>query len=307
VREVFKRPAGTKGGGVRAASNAWLNMVLGLLELPKAIQNRVHNNDIGLAAAYKLMKAPADKRIAILERAEAEAETVRETEEKEEKKFEALESKIQEATAKETEAVTKLDHEGIELDLAEKSVIEKQEAAQVAYKKEQEAFAAVTRAKNADAKKKAQEVVKKAGEARRAAETDAKAAEGRRAAAQRAIEKAHESKEKFSKTAAELKEKLEQARAAAVSPKVKAAPKGKVSPGAIAKAAKAEGVEAGRKRLTGAEMRKCIEDLALITSYPKVAAIGVAIKECFDSATTDGQMVKKLAAIVGETKSAARK
>jgi len=82
---------------------------------------------------------------------------------------------------------------------------------------------------------------------------------------------------------------------------------GKVSPKAIEKAAKAEGVDGARKKLTGPEMRKCIEDLALVTSYPKVAAIGQAIKECFDSITTDGQMSKKLAAITGELKATSRK
>jgi len=307
VREVFKRPAGTKGGGLKAASNAWLNMVLGLLELPKAIQTRVHNNDLGLASAYRLMKAPADKRLAILERAEKEQEGIRETEEREEKKFEALESKIEDVTKKEAEATTALDTETAELELADKNVAEKQEAAQALYRKEQDAQAAIARAKTEDAKKKAKDLLKKATEARKAAEVSAKAAESDRQQAQRKINKAKENKEKFSKTAAELKAKLEAAREAATQPAKKAKGDGKVSPKAIEKAAKAEGVDGARKKLTGPEMRKCIEDLALVTSYPKVAAIGQAIKECFDSITTDGQMSKKLAAITGELKATSRK
>lgn len=306
VREVFRRPVGTKGGGVQPASNAWLNMVLALLDLPKALQARIHAGDIGLAAAYRLMKAPADKRLAILERAEKESESVREAEEREEKKFSVLETKIKETTEKEARATETIDHETAELEIAEKAVQESQETAAQLYAKEREASAAVQRAKTDEAKKKAKEAVKRAIEARKAAETDAKSAEDRRTAAQKAIDKAKETAEKLAKAAADLRAKLEAAREArAAQPKAKK--DGKVSPKAIDKAAKAEGVEGGKKRLTGAEMRKCIEDLSLLTSYPKVAAIGVAIKECFDSTTTEKEMVKKLAAIVGESKPASRK
>lgn len=304
VREIFTRPAGTRGGGIAPASEAWLNMILSLLDFPASIQERIHNNDIGLGAAYRLSKAPADKWEEILKRAEGEVESVRTTEEKEEKKFAELEGKIQEATTKETEAVTKVDHAKIELELAEKRLAEVQDEAKSLYAKEQAAQVAVQQAKPKE-KKAAQDKLKKASEARKAAETDAKTFEGKRIVAVKTFEMEQRTATKHQTAAQELQEKLDAMRAkapVAATPKKKA----KITASAVDKGAKAAGVDTGTVKLKGPEMRKFIEDLALNVSYPKVAAIGNAIKEHFAGVTTEKQVLTKLSGITGE-KAAAKK
>lgn len=302
VRDVFKRPIGAKGG-VAPASNAWLNMVLALLDLPKAIRDRVHNGDIGIAAAYKLMKAPADKRIAILEAAEKEMERVRESEDKEEKRFANLEEKVTKADADREKAEQELANAGAEVELAEKARQEAEERAADLYRKEQEAQRSASSAKSEEAKKKAKDSLKKAAEARKAAEKEAKDAESKLQAAQKSALKAKESTDKFAKAVEDGRKRLEDARAAQAAKAPKAAKKdGKVSPKAVAKAAKAAGVDQGVKKLTGPEMRKLIDDLSLVESYPKVAAVGKVIKACFDGIDTDGQMIKKLATLLGDSK-----
>lgn len=309
VCAIFTRPVGTKGGGIKPASNAWLNMVLNLLDLPKSIQARVHNNDIGLAAAYRLCKAPADKRLEILARAEKDQDTIRDIEEKEEEAFSKLEAKVIEATVGAEKAVLEADTAKADVELAEKSVELAKATVSELYQKKLTAESAIKKAKNDEAKKKAKAAIKAVTERWKGADTDLKAAESDLASAQKALTKATTSTSKLSETAANLRQQLEDKRnAVAAKPKkAKPATEGKVSPKAIDKAAKEAGVEVGKKRLSGAEMRKCIEDLSLVTSYPKVATLGQAIKECFDSSLTEGQMVKKLAAITGELKPAARK
>lgn len=68
---VFARPAGKKGERA-PASNAWVNIMLNLLDLPKRIQNKIHDGTIGVGAAYELGRVDADKREAVVARAEAE-------------------------------------------------------------------------------------------------------------------------------------------------------------------------------------------------------------------------------------------
>lgn len=304
VRAVFTRPVGTKGGGVQPASNAWLNMVLGLLELPKAIQTRIHAGDIGLAAAYKLMKAPPEKRVEILDAAEKEQEKVRENEEREEKKFAQLESKIADATKKAEEAIIEVDTKVAEVELAAKSIENAEQEQKALYEAEQKAQKALAAAKK-EQKGNAKQALKEAKERRLAAEKDAKDAASQLTAAQKALAKAKAKREEAEALAEENRKKLEAAQQLERRSKPKG--DGKISPKAIEKAAKEKGVETGQKRLSGPEMRKFIEELSAISSYPKVAAIGQIIRECFDGGPTPGETVKKLATLIGETKQTAKK
>lgn len=285
IREMFKRPGGKKGLEVKPASNAWVNMTLSFLELPKEIREKIHDGRVGVAAAYELTKVPAEKRATVLARAEQDREDALDREEKDEAKFIAAEEKVQSVAKKEEEAVAALDVAQAEVELAEKAHNEELEKAQALYKK--------ARMADKDGKKAADEAFK-------AAEADSKGSEKKLTEARKALTKLAESRDRLQKQAAEHREKLEAARAGTKAKVGK--PKGKaVGPGDVKKAASKEGGKV--VALTAAEMKKTIADLALPGTYPKVSEIGAAVKRCFDGESSPGQMLKELAGITGELKS----
>lgn len=282
VRELFPRPTG-KAGATEPASNAWVNMTLSFLELPKAIQTKIHTGAVGVKAAYELTKVSPEKRAAVLERAEADAAKEREREESEEKKYLASQLKLEEATKLAEETALKLDTAKAEVEACDASVAAAQKVAA-------EKYIAAKSAKGED-KKAAEEAFK-------AAETDAKGVEKKLLAARKELDKLSGTSKKATEAADAQRKKLEEARAKA---KAKPVNKKTVTDADVKKAAKAEGEGTGVVALNAADMRKTISDLALPGTYPKVQAIGAAIKACFDGVDTPGQMLKKLAAITGET------
>ena len=72
IRKIFSTPGGRKGLVLQPASNAFINMTLSFLDLPKAVQEKIHDGRVGVAAAYELTKVHPEKRAAVLERAEQE-------------------------------------------------------------------------------------------------------------------------------------------------------------------------------------------------------------------------------------------
>lgn len=287
IRERFPRTLGK--GKQEPASNAWLNMTLSFLDLPKNIQAKIHDGSVGVKAAYELTKVSPEKRAAVLTRAEEDMEKERERETKEEEKYLAAEAKVVEATKAIEETTVKMDEARAEVELAEKAFEAKTKEAAEAYQRVQSA--------KKDDKKKATETLK-------AKETDAKGAEKALETARKALDKLTESHKKVTDKAAEHRAKLEAARAQGATGKG-AKTKG-VTDTAVKKAAAAEG-EGGVVQLSAAEMRKVIADLALPGTYPKVQMIGEYIKACFDGKDTPGQMLKKLAAVTGELKAAPAK
>lgn len=283
-------------------TNAWLNMVLALLDLPKTIQARVHTGNIGIAAAYRLCKAPADKRQAILDAADRDNKTLQEIEEKEEAEYAKIESKIAEAEQTLQKVATDEDIVKAEIDLAQKAMADAEVALHDAHDKLE------TAKKNAKAAEegKEQDRAKKALERamRGVKEADAKFREATKTyeTEQKKLKKIEDAKESTKTRAEQLKAELAQKRDAPA-PKIK---KAKLSPQAVDKAAKAEGVDT-KVKLTGPEMRKTIEDLSMVASYTTVAAIGGIIKDCFDGTITEGTMVKKLAVLVGDKAPATKK
>lgn len=281
IREMFPRQTGKKGTP-EPASNAWVNMTLSFLELPKPIQMKIADGTVGVKAAYELTKVSPDKRAAVIERAEADGLKEREREEADEKKYLASQTKLDAATKLAEETALALDAAKAELEASEKNV-------EMAQRVAAEKYVAAKTAKGEE-KKKAEESFK-------AAEADAKGVEKKLLAARKEFDKLNGTSKKATEAADAQRKKLEEARASA---KKTAANKKIVSDTDVKKAAKAvtgEGVVA----LSAADMRKTISDLALPGTYPKVQAIGAAIKACFDGVDTPGQMLKKLAAITGET------
>lgn len=288
VAKIFARPGGRKGLAMKPVSNAFLNMTMSFLELPKAIQEKIHDGRVGVAAAYELTKVPADKRQIVLDRAEKDRQTQIDREEREEEKFLAAEEKAQEAQAK-VEEVTSL-VEQTETELAEAAELVKTRKA------------ALKDAKGLVKHAASDEEVDLAQEAIKAAETDLKGAEKLVESKKKALDKLKAKVETAEETAEEAAKRLEAA-------KLGKKPKmiGAADVKAAAKSEDAQGT--GSTALSAKEMRAVLADLAVDGVYPKVQEIAQLFQKCFDGILTDDQLYNKLALVTGEKepKAAAKK
>jgi ParB/RepB/Spo0J family partition protein len=285
VREIFARPGGRKGNKVQPASNSFINMTLSFLELPKGIQEKIHDGRVGVAAAYELTKVPAEKRTQVLERAEADRQKALEQEEKDEEKLLAQEKKQAEDKAKRDALLKEVtDAEG-KVTAAKTLLAERTKLAERAYD--------LSKAKHPDAKAKKEAIssFKKAEQDRQLSEADV-------IAVSKEWEDLRLKFEKRESLIAEKAAKLKQARATA--PAGAAAQKGEaVGSGNVKKAAAQEGVSASYVPLNASEMRKTVSELALPGGNPKVVAIGQALVRCFAGESTDKELYKELAKICG--------
>lgn len=286
IRKIFSTPGGRKGLVLQPASNSFINMTLSFLDLPKAIQEKIHDGRVGVAAAYELTKVTPEKRAAVLERAETDRLKAIDVDEKDEEKFLGAIKKAEEARAKEAEAVETLKKAQADIESAKKDAEDLLRAAADKYKE----------AKSAKGDDKA-----KAEESFKAAESFAKAAEKKVETLSGTITKLTTQSEKAAKLAAEKSEQLANARKNA---KTNATNKGKaaVGSGDVKKAAKEEGASTDYVPLKVTEVRRVVDDLCAPGSFPKVREIAQAFKACFDGVTTDRQLYTALAKITGEKK-----
>lgn len=282
IRKIFSVPGGRKGMALQIASNSFINMRLSFLSFPKPIQEKIHDGRVGVAAAYQLTKVPREKWDDILADAESDRITAIDKEEKEEQKFLESEKKAAEARQKDTEAQ-------LALEAAKVKAEEVKTAAQAKLDKLKELHAAMVDTKGKDEKAKAKEAFE-------AAEVEAKEAEKSIDTVNKEVEKVQGQSLKASKAAADAAERLLAARKAAAATKK---PKAAVGPGDVKKAAAKAG-EGGAVPLNATQMRQVLIDKSKPGVFPKVQAIMIAIRECFEGVTTEGQMYSKLGLITGE-------
>lgn len=280
IRRLFARPGGKKGTEVQPASNSWVNIILGLLDLPKATQQKIHLGVIGLSAAYELGKVPADRRQAIIDRIEAEREKALEQEAKDEERFLAAEAKAGEATAK----LEKVQSE--EADLRAAIV-----AAEAQVKENTAAFRELQKVDylnmEGDAKKAHREALN-------AAEANVKAAQKVSKESKNKLAKLLENKRKVEEATKEAREKLDAAKKAKKAPAKSTA----ISGDEVKKTAAAEGVGTGYVVLNASEMRGVINDLAKSPTHHRVAAIGAVLQRVFSGEMTTQSAIKEIAALV---------
>lgn len=282
IRRLFARPGSGKGAP-EPASNAWVNITLSLLELPKSIQEKIHNGAVGFAAAYELGRVPPDRRKIVLERAEAEIEAQRDREAADERKYIAAESKLLEAQSKESEALSAV--EQAKEDIKKAAELEKAAAARL---KEEQAAPYNT----LDEKGKRAQMEKL-----KAAEADHKAAQKLIKDGKAALAKLEGKAKSAADVAAEKAAKLEAARKAIKAKKGTKA----VGPKDVQKAAKAEGVDTGHVPLSLADIRSTLKDFGGEGVPPKVARIGGILRRYFDGIGTFSEMVYSLAVVTGES------
>lgn len=283
IRKIFSRPSGKKGLALYPASNAWVNIMASLLDLPKAIQEKIHDGRIGVGAAYELTKVPAEKRQSVLDRAEKERLAEIDREEREEAKYlkaeQATQAERDEASAAEAKAK----------DLA--------------------AALEASRAVTLDKKATVEEASKVPENYLSMAEKDKKLIAERLGGAKQALREAEKAEKKAADAVAKLAPK---APAAAKAAPAKAKPvakkgsagRGKSSPeslgaGDIKKAAQKEGVGKGPVALNLKETRAALGEMCIPT-YPIVTKAINFIFRCLDGIDTPTQTMRELARLVKE-------
>lgn len=283
IRRIFSRPGSRKGAAIEPASNAWVNIILSFLTLPKTVQEKIHTGAIGVEAAYELGKVPPDKRAAVIERAEAERARQLEIEAKDEEKYLTAEKKMTEAVGKEQEAVSKVDEAKAAIIAAEAAVTAKTAALRLI---QGEPYLTMDEKGKADLKERL-----------KASETDLKGAQKAEKEAKNELAKLLGTAKKASEVAAEQKAKLEAARKP-----VKTAAKKPMGKADIKAAAAAEGTPTGLQPLNASEVKQVLKDLAKLKEFPRVVAIAKAFTGCFDGGTTTKQLGMELAVMTGEAK-----
>lgn len=280
IREMFARQKGTK---LKPASNAWVNIVVSFLDLPKAIQAKIHSGIVGIEAGYKLTKVPADKREAVLKQAEEDHQSE-----------DVWIDKVDEQQLK-VEAREKADSEKAEANakaLEEaKAELEKAEALKAA--KTDDLLEATKAAKSVKAPTaaEAKAAKEKAEEHRKSVEAELKGVEK---AAEKAEAKVRSAQDRIAKAALAEKEKAKKD-----AEKRKAKP---VTGGEIEKAAQKVTGE-GTVALNATEIRNFIGALALPDGeFPKVTAFGKVLKMACDGEITPQTCTKALAVLTKESK-----
>lgn len=285
IRRIFSTPGGKKGLTLQPASNSFINMMVSFLTLPKAIQEKVHDGRVGVAAAYELTKVAPDKRAAILERAEADRIKDMEREEREEERYLRTEQKAAEAVEKAAEAATAVETARVEVtnsaSLIEEKTLALREIQKVPYLELDDA-----------GKKEVTEKLK-------AAEADVKGAQKTKKDAENRLAKALTATKSADEQAADKAAKLDTAKKA----KAKAA-KGKgVKASDVQKAAKAEGASSKFVALNASQMKDALKDILKSSSQPaRVKAIADVVARCFSGELTPLQMGHDLGVITGEVK-----
>lgn len=253
VRQQF--PLLKKGGVYEAASNAWLNIHLAMLNLPDSVQDEIHEGRVSKYAAYELSKVPADRILPVLEKAKAALAAQFDKEEADEDKTLKALKKQEEAEAKAAERDAKIQEARDQTLLAQQNEAGKLEA---------------LRKVQAIAVDPKDEAAQRAHtEASKAAEADLKAAQKLNKEAAKKVTTLVESKAKSDKAAAEAREKIAQA-AKAAAPRVGDEDVKR----AAAADAKETGAGTGHIALTAAQVKQALKD---IKSENKLVAATVAV------------------------------
>jgi ParB/RepB/Spo0J family partition protein len=275
IRRIFSSAGGRKGTTVQPMSNAMLNIHLRFLELPKAVQEKIHDGRVGVAAAYELGKVAPEKRAAVLERAEKDRLAQIEQEEKDEERYLASEKKLVEvqqkaAAIEQTEAGIREQIVTAEQQLTERSAL----------------LETVKREPYLELDEKGKTEVK---ERMKAAEADVKASQkvikDLKNDLAKAIKERMAAEEQATKKVAELE---------AARKLVPAKRKGTgVGVEDIKKAAQAEG-QGGAVPLNLSEIRQGLKELTGDSVPDRVAAVMLAVKHWADGRTTPKELIMDL-------------
>lgn len=273
IRRTFSSAGGTKGSTVQPMSNAMLNILLNLLDLPKGIQEDIHLGLIGVEGAYMLGKVPADKRQAVVDRAKKDWQAQAALEQKDEAKYLATEKKVTDTEARVVAAETKLEKARGTVSAAEELV--KQRIGEM-------------KAVKVEIAESEEPAGPKEREATLAAEANVKAA-------QKVLKEAKEEATKVATAKSEAQTAVEQVRAKLEASR-KATKKRAIGKAAVTKAAKAVGTTPGVVPLKIVEVRQMFKDMAAgkLEADDRIVMMAKAILHCLNGNGTDKELVAVL-------------
>lgn len=287
IRALFARPGGKKAVALVPASNAFINMMLSFLDLPKAIQTKIHDGRIGVAAAYQLTKLSKEEQESVLAEIEAARLKALEKEEAQEQR----DAKAEQREAAEAEKAAAVEAKAKEL---RDAVTETAAAKKAAADNLKAAQKALTEASKVPANflTMPKEQQKPLAEALKAAKTAHRDAEKLFSEATKAADKAERAAKVLDKTpkAKETKPAPEKAAKTASKP---------VGPREVKKAAKAVGAKVEPTALTLPEVKENLEALAG-SSLEGVAGIASTILDLIAGKLNVDQVEKALAVATGE-------
>ncbi len=308
VREIFARP--NRPG---PASNSWINITMSFLDLPKAIQTKLHTGQYSWDAGATLVKVHRDhpeQLDEVLAEIDVDRQKAIDKETKEEEKLLNLERKAQVAANKEKEAEEKIQKEANERatklqtakDAVAKANVDNEDLINKATEALKLASAKVTEDPSAHA-----EVAKAAKHLEATQRTAVRAKEQAEKALARIEAKIKEEDEADKQALKDEKEAAKAAKAESDAAKRAAKPGGVAAKKAtekpttaadVKKAAATKGVPTGVKVLNRTDIMAVVNELSLPGGAGKaeqrVSAIGQALKQCFNSAITTNQLVKEL-------------
>lgn len=320
VREMFARP--NRPG---PASNSWVNITLGLLDLPKPIQAKLHTGEItwdGGATLVKVKRDNPDKLNEVVAELEADRVKAIEKETKEEERLLAAIRKAEQAGNKEKEQEQKVANAAAEalkkLQVARDAVAKADVDNADLIAKAKEALIAASAKVTEDPSAHDPSAHKEVAEAAKHLENVQKAAvreKDRAAKALAAIEakQAQEAKDAQEKLKAD-REEAKTAKATADAAKKAAKPAGGVAPKKAAdkpisaadvkKAAAKAGAPTGVKVLNRTEIMEIVNEMSLPGGQGKaeikVSDIGKALKSTFNGQLTPKQLYKELLKVCGK-------
>ena len=290
IRTIFSAPGGRKGLKIQPASNSFINMTVSFLDLPKAIQAKIHLGLVNVGAAYQLTRSTPDKQDAVLAAAEKERDASITRDEKEEEAFLSKERRGQEAVEKAKGAEK-------DLELARESLTKAEGDHKAKVEAETAAYTAKASLKPKSAPKKTKDTLE---EAFHSAASNTKAAERAVEIAQKAVTKGEEQIAKTSQTADAAKARLKKLQEAKEAKDTKG--KRAVSSTQVKKAAQKAGAGTSYVSPSAKQIRDIFSLLALDAGVhnSKLQAIGKALLKFGTGEYTDAQLVRSLQGVVGE-------
>lgn len=290
VRETFAKA--TPKGSV-PMSNALVNIYLHMLDLPKGIQNKIHDGRVGVKAAYELSKVAPEHQADVLAKAEAEAEKQAAAEEKDEARYLKAVQKEAKREAKlkeEAEKAAKLD---ADIATARKEARE----SETLHKAKSKALDAAEKAKGkaTEFRKLPVEKQKEINEGIKAAIKDVDVSSKQSKDSANRLAKLIEAKNKLVEKASEPDE------AEAEAPKGKAKGKpAKVTDAQVKTAAKEVSGE-GQVPLNLSELRVAIKDISK-SNLPRVAKLGAVLLSMLQGGLTTKEAIHDMGVLTGEVK-----
>jgi ParB/RepB/Spo0J family partition protein len=283
VRRIFASMGGKKGTELVPMSNAAVNMYVNFLDLPKPIQQKIHDGLINVSAAYTLCRVSPEKRADVLEKAEGERLKLLKAEIADEEKFLAAEQRVEEAKKEAADAATDVEKAKAEVEAAEALAKEK--------------VAAYVKIGN-EIKASETSATKEDVERLKAAEADKKGADKTLKEAKARFEKATKDASETSEKAKAKAEQLEAAR------KLKAKAKKPSTKGTALteKDIKKADPTTGAINLNVAEFRQALKDMQKDGVPAKVGQIAAIFQRVINGELTPKMAVEDLVKLLGGAK-----